>query len=411
MSGKFANGVAFFEALTSTNNEIRSATEKYMNELKVADPALLFNYCFEGVQQPNAGIIQIALFVIKRHFVVEKDEVPPAHKPQLCEFILKIVQTYGTTVLMNIGAEIMCGMAAGNKEYQSFLQQLVQICQSPDAKLRRFGLIAFETMTAGHLDPETVESYASSFLTVFTGLLSDPEIQVRMQAVKTTSTFLVHIDNGDLLMKMGGVLGNLITAMIEALNNNEDEGKSALESLITLTEWQPDIWNKYLSDIIVVDSQIVGATKFKEETRSEAIELVLAIAEGKKTEIRKLAEIKTAFFPAMMQMLAELDNKDSIEAWTRDEEDASSKLDPHSSAVSGISRLSNILGGKATAALTESFIMNSVHSTEWTQRCAGILCIGTIADATKDVMIKDEAMKGLLRYALFLSFVVWFYLT
>jgi hypothetical protein len=298
---------------------------------------------------------------------------------------------------MNIGAEIMCGMAAGNKDYQNFLQQLVQICQSPDQKLRRYGLIAFETMTIGHLEPTVLESFAESFLTVFTGLLSDPEIQVRMQAVKTTSTFLVHIENPDLLMKMGGVLGNLISAVIEALNNNEDEGKSALESLITLTEWQPDIWNKYLSDIVVVASQIVAATKFKEETRSEAIELVLAIAEGKKTEIRKLAEIKTAFFPAMMQMLGELDNKESIEEWTKDEEDESVKLDPHSSAVSGISRLSMILGGKATAALTESFIMNSVQSTDWTQRCAGIICIGTIAESAKEVMIKDDAMKGLVK--------------
>ncbi len=217
-----------------------------------------------------------------------------------------------------------------------------------------------------------------------------------MEAVKTTTTFLASIGDSPLLMKMDSVLSNLITTMIEALNYKEEEGRTALEALTNLTEMQPNIWNKYMSDIVVVCSQIIEATKFKEETRAEAIELVLAIADNKKAEIRKLAEIKNLFFPGLLKMMTEVDHKDDLVAWTQDEEDEMSKIDPSTTASSAVSRLAAILGGKATIALTDAHMMTYMQSKEWTNRCAGILCIGMIAEAAKDTMSKEPTMKTIL---------------
>lgn len=250
------------------------------------------------------------------------------------------------------------------------------------------------------MDTETLEAYASSFLTVFTSLLTDSEIQVRMQAVSTTSTFLASISNADLLMKMGGVLSSLITTMIEALNYAEDEGKTAIQALTSLTELQPNIWNKYMSDIVVVCSQIVAATKFKSETRSEAIELIMQIADEKKSEIRKLAEVKTMFFPALLNMMTEVDHKDDLAAWTSDEEDEIAKTDAANTGSNAIARLASVLGGKATIALTDAHIMGYLKSPEWTHRCAGILCIGAVCEYTKEMMAKEAPMQGLIKYLL-----------
>ena len=147
----------------------------------------------------------------------------------------------------------------------------------------------------------------------------------------------------------------------------------------------------------MVCSQIIAATKFKEETRSEAIELILAIGEAKKAEIRKLAEIKTMFFPALLQMMTEVDHKDDLAAWTTDEEDELTKVDPSSTASAAISRLSSVLGGKATVALTDAHIMNFIKSSDWTHRYVGLLCIGMVAEYTKDVMNKDAPMQSMLK--------------
>jgi len=398
MQGHYANGSALMEALICPTNEIRTTAENYVNALKASQPEVLFNYCFESLTNANAAIVQMGLFLIKKEFVVEKDLVPAHLRSQLGETILKIVQSTGSKVLMNISADIICGMAASTKDYKGFLEKLVTFCQSPDSKMRMFGLIAFESMTAAHLETEVVESYANNFLAIFTALLKDAEVQVRMQAVKTTTTFLSNIENADLIMKMGSVLNNLVSTMIEALNYDEDQGKSALESLTNLTDMQPDIWSKYLSDIVIVCSQIITATKFKEETRSEAIELIMAIADAKKSEIRKLAEIKTMFFPALLQMMTELDHKDNIEAWTNDEENEITKIDPASSAATAVSRIAEIMGSKATIALTDTHIASFMKSADWTQRYAGVLCLGIVSEYCKEIMSKDVHMKQVLKY-------------
>lgn len=137
MLGKFTSGLEFLEALTSADNTVRVGTEEYMKQLKASNSELLFSYCLEGLQQPKPGIIQMALFVIKKNFVGDKNEVPASKKEQLTTLIVSIAQTLGSKVLMNIGAEILCGMAVHDKGYQTLLQQLVQICQSPDSKLRK----------------------------------------------------------------------------------------------------------------------------------------------------------------------------------------------------------------------------------------------------------------------------------
>ena len=216
--------------MISNDNAVRTSSEQDLKTLKATNPALLFSYCLETLNsKPALPVVQMALFIIKREFVIEKDEVPAELKPQLAPLILSIIQAHGVKVLMNIGAEILCNLTAHNNVYQSFLQELEQICKSPEVNLRMFGLIAFETITAAHLDVTLLENYATNFLSIFKELLSDKEVNVRMQAVKTTSTFLASLTSADLLTKLGEVIIGLVTVMIEALNYSEDDGKVALE--------------------------------------------------------------------------------------------------------------------------------------------------------------------------------------
>jgi len=397
MLSNYANGTAFLEALISDNNTVRTAAEQDLKTLKTSNPQLLLSICLEtATTSDNPPVVQMAMFIIKREFVQEKDEIPSEFKPQVTKTILKLVETYGIKVLMNIGAEILCGMASHSKNYQEFLQDLVKTCQSPNPKLRMFGLIAFENMTSSHLEPAVLESFASNFLAIFTQLLTDPEVTIKTQAVKTISTFLCAISNKTILLSATDVIKSLVGTMIETMKDSEDDGKVALESLTNLTEIEPGIWDKYLSDIFVICSQIVTATKFKEETRSEAIELILTLSSNKKQEVRKLEEMKSQFFPALLQMMTEVEYKNDLAGWTIDETEDITRSDPSSTAASGLSRLAEALGEKATIALCELHIMGYLKSEEWTQRYAGVYALGTIAEHCKKVMLQDTVMQTIL---------------
>ena len=396
MSAKYPNGLVFLEALISNENAVRNEAEKYLVEIKKSSPETLITYCMQALTpQVKVPIIQMALFLIKRDFIQSKIDIPIPFRDQVVTAIFEIVKNVGVKVLMNIGAEILCGIVLRTNEYQKFIQQLVEICKSPDPKIRTFALISFDFM-GGCLSTEIIETYVENFLSIFTDLLNDTDLQVRIQSVRTIATFLSSIVSSDLLTKLGAVLSKLISTMIYLLTCSEDEGKAALESLITLTECQPNIWDKYLSDIVIVCSQIISTTKFKEEIRSGAIELIMIIAEEKKADIRKIAEVKTILFPALLQMMTEVSYKDDITAWTNDEEDDAVKIDAVSSASSAISRLTEVLGSKATTALTDSHIMTYIKSPDWTYRQAGILCIGLISENCKEILIKEPTTRIIL---------------
>lgn len=410
MLGKYANGVAFFEALISSNNAIRAPAEQDLKALKQTNPSLLFSSCLEGVTSGTTiPVVQMALFIIKKEFVEEKDEVPAETKPQLTATIFKVVETHGARILMNIGAEILCGIASHSKNYQVFLQDLVKICQSTDPKMRMFGLICFETLIGGHLESGVLASFTSSFLAIFSQLLTGPEVSIRTQAVKTISGFLCAIEDRTILLSASEVIKSLVETMVETLKNSEDDGKVALESLTNLTEKEPSIWDKYLSDIFVICSQIITATKFSGQTRSEAIDLILIIAENKKKEVRRLEEMKSQFFPALLQMMTEVDFKDDLAGWIADETDDITKTDAASTAALGMSNLAEALGDKATIALCETHIMGYMKSEDWTKRHAGIHAIGMIVEHCKKIMLQDPVMSSILSYLLNINLIVQYF--
>ena len=65
--------------------------------------------------------------------------------------------------------------------------------------------------------------------------------------------------------------------------------------------------------------------------------------------LRKTDEVKTMLFPALAQMLTEIEQDNSIWADTTDEDESLAK-DPANTAISVIGRISNDLGEKTTLA-------------------------------------------------------------
>lgn len=67
--------------------------------------------------------------------------------------------------------------------------------------------------------------------------------------------------------------------------------------------------------------------------------------------LRKAPTLKTQFFPALVQMMMQVEKDDSVWATIDEESDLVGK-DPVSTAMSAISRLSEDLGEKTTLACT-----------------------------------------------------------
>ena len=149
-------------------------------------------------------------------------------------------------------------------------------------------------------------------------------------------------------MQYEGVVPQMLNTVVEALKENEDQGRLALESMQELTNTCPEIWKKSASQLINVISQVINAKSFENGTRSAATEVVLALSSQMPAALRKADETKTLFIPALVGMLTEVE--EDMDTWADqiDEKDgAVGSTEPHQVAVNAINSLSNDLGEKA----------------------------------------------------------------
>ena len=110
--------------------------------------------------------------------------------------------------------------------------------------------------------------------------------------------------------------------------------------------------------------------------------------------IRKAAEIKTVFFPALVQMLMEINTDDA--EWQEEAEDYQClATNPVSTASHSIARLSADLGEKTTLACCQPIITECVKSEAPIQRQAGYCLLGLISETCKESYAKNlnEAMQ------------------
>ena len=100
----------------------------------------------------------------------------------------------------------------------------------------------FEVLSDCHLTPEQLTAYKDSFMTIFSKSFTDREISVRVAALKATTSFLTSIDDSDIVMSYVAVIPAMLNTVVEALKENESQGRAALESMIELTNIYPEIW-------------------------------------------------------------------------------------------------------------------------------------------------------------------------
>mmetsp|Transcript_31159 Transcript_31159/g.42325 ORF Transcript_31159/g.42325 Transcript_31159/m.42325 type:complete len:152 (-) Transcript_31159:2128-2583(-) len=147
----------------------------------------------------------------------------------------------------------------------------------------------------------------------------------------------------------------LLDIVVETLKQNETHGLTALESMEDLTKNHPEIWKGHTSQLVNVISQVMQNKDFDEGTRAAAAEIVAALSEQMPAALRKTDECKTMLFPALAQMLTEVEQDDQVWAETTDEDESLAK-DPANTAVSIIGRISNDLGEKTTLAACQPLI-------------------------------------------------------
>ena len=126
--------------------------------------------------------------------------------------------------------------------------------------------------------------------------------------------------------------------VVDALRTDEALGKLALEGLVDLSKTHPKFWKDLASDLVFTVSEIVKNTSFEDGTRSQAAEIIVSLSEQVPATLRKVDQMKTAFAPALVQLVTECEEDDEVWRDSNNDEDETGN-NVYSAGIGFIERL------------------------------------------------------------------------
>ena len=259
----------------------------------------------------------------------------------------------------------------------------------------------FEKQAECHLSMDQLKNYKESFYTIFEKALTGADMKVRVAALLATTSFLLSVQDDDDKAALGDILKAfqplrepMLETAVEALKVDGELGRLALDSLAELSKTHPGFWENVDSKLVTIVSSIIKTKDFEDGTRSQAAEIVLALAKEVPAGLRKMPEMQSEFVPALVQLVTECEEDMDTWAETAEDEDGTGNS-AYSAGIGAIERLSVLLKEKFTLAAFAPIIQQCLASEDWKIKQAGYLTYGIIAEACKDKMKAnaDEAMK------------------
>ena len=173
--------------------------------------------------------------------------------------VMSTIDFNGNSILsLKRKGDILSKIYAKQNKNEDLLKLLVEWASSDLPTSRVFAMYVFEVLSDCHLTPAQLSAYKDSFMNLFSKSLTDRDLQVRVAALKATTSFLTSIDDSDLVLSYMGVMPQLLNTVVEALKENEEQGRQTLESMIELTNVHPEIWKNTTSQLVNVGAQIMS---------------------------------------------------------------------------------------------------------------------------------------------------------
>lgn len=110
--------------------------------------------------------------------------------------------------------------------------------------------------------------------------------------------------------------------------------------------------------------------------------------------MRKVAEMKSEFFPALVQLVTECEM--DMETWSKSTDDElGTGSDAYSTGIGALTRLSLQMKEKFTIDASSTLIQSCLDHADWNVKQAGFMTFGLIAEACREWFKTnmDEVMK------------------
>ena len=192
-------------------------------------------------------------------------------------------------------------------------------------------------------------------------------MKVKVAAILATVSFLLSVQDAAILKSFQALRVAILDATTAALQSDESIGRLALESLAELSKTHPHFWQEDCPRLVKMVSEVIKAKSFEDGTRSQAAEIVLTLSKEVPATLRKVAEVKSEFVPAIVQLVSECEEDTDTWAEAVDDECGAGN-DAYAAGTSAVERLSAQMKEKFALDAFEALIGECLAQKDWKLR-------------------------------------------
>ncbi|KAG7666219.1 PSE1 [[Candida] subhashii] len=392
------------ESLSSSNNEIRAAAEKSLdNDWSIkANVEMLLVFLAEQACMGINDTIRAFAAVLFRRLAIKSPKELASVTDRTIGVISEPVRAQIRAILLNgfssqqsnqvrhklsdAISEVAKEDASPPGSWNELLPTLFEASRNPDPSFRESAFRVFST------SPELIDqTLIDDILPIFNSGFEDQNDEVRIAACTAFVAFFRELPKKN-WQRLSPLLPNLLNSLPRFLQNGQDNALAlVLESLIDLVELAPKMFKDMFPTIIEFCATVSKHKDLDSNTRMASLELLTTFAEVSPSMCKRTTSYTEEMVLITLSMMTEvcIDDDDAAEWNNSDNTEDDDEEPEHDAARQALDRVALRLNGQALAAPLFQYIPAMIQSSNWRERQAALMAISSAAEGCADVLMNE----------------------
>ena len=250
---------------------------------------------------------------------------------------------------------------------------------------------------------EAIKNNLLKFISYFQLIFQNNNLKLKSTLTNLISELISFFDEEEIKL-LEPFLFNILQATLECFNNNDEENlKNLLETLIELSNNESKIFVKYFQDIFKLCEKIIDKKNYlNEKIRELAFELIVNLIEELPDLIRKKNEDLKILFSKIYLYSLEINNEidNSWKNPSINNYDQIEKIEEENIVFSQglIERIIETLDNDNLIDIINELILNFLNQNDWKFKYIGLLSLGNLSNFEDESFVLNQNLMNKILY-------------
>ncbi|CAG9329231.1 unnamed protein product [Blepharisma stoltei] len=394
---------AIIISILSNDQAARQQGENLLKSAFQENPEHACYNLLASMTSSNEDVSGLAAILLKKKLIDEGilQRSSRQFHSQLKDSLFSLISPEKSFLFLKRLADVLVNFSILDGWVNELMSFIGQWSTHPSPNLKQFAMYLFELATEYQLTLAILKENANSVMGILWNSLQDPNIFIKLAAIKTMLIFMISLNDESVITNYGQVFEwtiNIISQAVEDPNLNSEHLIGALRVVSEITDAYKNCWGDLTEKLALLMSSISKSQKFGCDCRSGAVEVLTTLIKKTPENLKNNTFFIQETLALGFSLLTEIDFAFDIEGWSQ----ADSVIGQNEPFSLGKEILRELSVNLSNAVFADAMKLISAHlqAQHWANQHSGILAIGLIAEGCHSAIneILPQLMNSLISF-------------